>query len=151
MLWTASSARADESFVRCHGEEIGAEGVGRRVVDVVIALARSRDEVLSTTRIADWKLGELKAVLSLVPVGIGRVEASVAVVGSSQPVVASHDFTETQRPTGSNSLIGFYFDRNGYLVSLRADLWEKDKPFMMFMTSAEHVPARFVPIAKLNQ
>jgi hypothetical protein len=129
VLLTITSVGATAPLVvRCIGEstttweDLAAKEIQMRI-DVVIPEKLDRLMTMLSEK------GEHLGLVDPWPVGVGDIEITLSLRGQSQS--SRHKFIVTRMPDSANALIGFY-KTNAYIQTLRADLWEKAKPFVFF-------------------
>jgi hypothetical protein len=128
LLSITSIGAAAPLVVRCTGDhtttwgDMGNQGIQTHI-DVVIP--EKLDQLMTLLS----EKGEQLGLADPWPVGVGDIEVKLSIGNQSQS--SRHKFIVTRMPDSANALIGFY-KMSSYIQTLRADLWEKDKPFVFF-------------------
>ncbi len=107
--------------VRCSGQPMWAEQVVAVQIEIALPIEKRQVVSIYTPDRQTWDFPDLT------PVGVGAIQIAEQMGDANSS--HRHKFIVTRFPDEKSSLAGFYLI-NSYVNFIRADLWEKDKPFI---------------------
>lgn len=120
-----NNVNANPLTVRCQGST---KLWGKTIkVKIEIVLPDKIDKTLVTYLPENKSIDQLQLYGTKVGIGTIQINEQMGATKSSH----RHKFIVTRLPSDDNSLIGFYVT-GPYVNSIRANLWEKGKPFIYF-------------------
>jgi hypothetical protein len=137
VLGMVVTTQASGEILRCEGSIVNSRNdFEKRItvyIDVVIPDEIAEEYILT---LADEKTGKLRSLLSPTPLvrkTFLEIAKSFDKGGKQQP--KRYDFIVTKMPDNSNSLVGFVYGFEPWI--LKVDTWKANKPFIFFQTGID--------------